>query len=138
MDYYAVLAAATEAEVCAVAADALGRAPVGEVRLLSGPETGMVMLRVRESVADSQFNAGEVLVTQVHLESDGQVGFAVVLGDAPRRAIAVALIDALLRSGGEQADALTAALSDLRALTQERRRTMNRLIARTAVDFETF
>lgn len=84
MDHHAVLAAATEAEVCTLAAKILGDPPSGEVKLLSGPQSGMVMLRVQESVADSQFNAGEVLVTQVRLEFDGQVGFATVLGDAPR------------------------------------------------------
>ena len=56
MDYFAVLAAATEAEVCTIAAEALAIAPPDRVTLLSGPHTGMVMLRVHESVADSQFN----------------------------------------------------------------------------------
>jgi alpha-D-ribose 1-methylphosphonate 5-triphosphate synthase subunit PhnG len=138
MDHHAVLAAATEAEVCTLAANILGDPPLGEVRLLSGPQSGMVMLRVQESVADSQFNAGEVLVTQVRLEFDGQIGFATVLGDAPRRALAVALIDAALRRGDEQADSLAAALADLDMRIRKRQRTMNRLVAKTAVDFETF
>ena len=139
MDYYAVLAAATEAEACSIAAEALESAPPGEVKLLSGPQTGMVMLRVQESVADSQFNAGEVLVTRVQLEVAGQRGFAMVLGDAPRRALAVALIDALIRrDDGTQAGAIMAALLRLEARVSERRHTKNRLIARTTVDFETF
>src|SRR5690242_13852742 len=65
--------------------------------LLSGPRQGLVMLRVRETIAESLFNAGEILVTEVKLELDGQFGFGMVIGNQPRKALALALVDAALR-----------------------------------------
>ena len=107
-----------------------------QVKLLSGPRQGLVMLRVRETVANSQFNAGEVLVTEVKLELDGQFGFGMILGDSPRRAMAVALVDAAMRIGGTVAEQLAVELRELnRAIARDHQR-MQALVATTKVDFE--
>lgn len=138
MQHYEILAGASEAEVCALATKALRQRKSAEVTLVNGPQVGLVMVRVRESVADSQFNVGELLATEVQLEVDGQVGYAMVMGDAPRRALAVAVVDAVLRLGGATAVALTTHLDRLGATQLHERQRLFALAAQTNVAFETF
>ena len=113
-DYNKVLAYCSEQDLSDLAARVLAEYSAAQVRLLSGPRQGLVMLRQQESVADSQFNAGEILVTEVRLELDGQFGFGMVIGDQPRSALALALIDAALTRGGPLADALQPAIEQLK------------------------
>ena len=95
------------------------------------------MLRVRETVANSLFNAGEVLVTEVKLELAGQFGFGMVLGDSPRRAMAVALVDAALRKDNtDYHEQLTKQLTDLEQQIVHENQRMQALVATTKVDFD--
>jgi len=122
--------------VCQLAAMILEEQATSQVTIINGPRQGLIMMRVRESVADSLFNAGEVLVTEVTLELDGQLGFAMTLGNTPRRAMAAAVIDAALRIGGERATLLGREIQRLEQevlLEQSRLRT---LVASTKVHFE--
>jgi alpha-D-ribose 1-methylphosphonate 5-triphosphate synthase subunit PhnG len=75
----------------------------GDITVLTGPRLGLVMLSVQESVAESAFYAGEILVTEVTLELAGRYGFGMVLGNDPRRALAAALVDAALSLDGDVA-----------------------------------
>jgi alpha-D-ribose 1-methylphosphonate 5-triphosphate synthase subunit PhnG len=136
MNHYHIIANAPEEQVARLADIVLSSYKQSQVRLLSGPQQGLVMLRVRETVANSLFNAGEILVTEVRLELDGQFGFGMIIGDSPRRALGVALIDAALRKGGALAEQLQAELTALEhaMLTQNRRE--QALVAATKVDFE--
>jgi alpha-D-ribose 1-methylphosphonate 5-triphosphate synthase subunit PhnG len=96
------------------------------------------MLSVRESVAESTFYAGEILVTEVTLELAGSYGFGMVLGNDPRRALASALVDAALGLDGEVAAELRRELNDLESgIRQEQRQTF-RAVASTKVDFTVF
>lgn len=136
MNHYHILANCSEEQACQLASTVLERYSNTQVKLLSGPRQGLVMLRVRETVANSQFNAGEVLVTEVKLELEGQFGFGMVIGDNPRRAMAVALVDAALRKADAVAEQLTSELVKLdREITRDHQR-MQALVATTKVDFE--
>ena len=66
--HYSVIAGCEEEEARRLATLVLEDNPAAEIRILSGPQQGLVMLRVQETVADSLFNAGEILVTEVKLE----------------------------------------------------------------------
>ena len=136
MNHYRILANSSEERVCQLASVILEQRENLQVKLLSGPRQGLVMLRVRETVADSLFNAGEILVTEVKLELDGQFGFGVVMGDRPQLAMAIALIDAALRSGGELADGLTRELETLDQQITQKNEKEQALVAATKVDFE--
>ena len=140
MNYYRILANCTEEQVCQLASILLERHLEREVKLLSGPSQGLVMLRVRETVANSLFNAGEVLVTEVKLELAGQFGFGMVIGDSPRRAMAIALIDASLRlSERLDSDEYTWLVDELMTFDQQIRQEQQRvqaLVAMTKVNFE--
>ena len=136
MNHYHILANSPEEQVCQLASIVLQNYQESQVKLLSGPRQALVMLRVRETVADSLFHAGEVLVTEVKLELDGQFGFGMTLGESPRRAMALALVDAALRRGGSVADLLQRELVELgRQLTRQQQQ-IQALVNTTKVEFE--
>lgn len=140
MNHYHILANCAEDQVCQLASMVLERHPEREVKLLSGPSQGLVMLRVLETVANSLFNAGEVLVTEVKLELAGQFGYGMVIGDSPRRAMAIALIDATLRvSEHLDSDEYTSLVKELAIFEQQirqERQHLQALVATTKVNFE--
>jgi alpha-D-ribose 1-methylphosphonate 5-triphosphate synthase subunit PhnG len=136
VNHYHILANCPEEQACQLASIVLQSYQQSQVKLLSGPRQALVMLRVRETVANSVFHAGEVLVTEVKLELDGQFGFGMIMGESPRRAMAVALVDAALRKGGLVADQLQRELVELdRQLTKQNQQ-IQALVARTKADFE--
>jgi alpha-D-ribose 1-methylphosphonate 5-triphosphate synthase subunit PhnG len=110
----------------------------GHIKLLTGPRLGLVMLSVLESVAESTFYAGEVLVTEVTLELVGRYGFGMVLGNDPRRALASALVDAALGLDGDIASELRRELNDLESGIRQEQRQAFRAVASTKVDFTVF
>jgi alpha-D-ribose 1-methylphosphonate 5-triphosphate synthase subunit PhnG len=136
MNHYRILANSPEEQVCYLASIVIKTYAKSKVRLLSGPRQGLVMLRVRETVANSQFNAGEVLVTEVKLELEGQFGFGMVIGDSPRRAMAIALVDAALGKGGLVADRLRRDLAELERQLAKSHQHLQALVDTTRVEFE--
>ena len=58
------------------------------------------------------------------------------MGDRPQLAMAIALIDAALRSGGELADGLTHELEALDQQITQKNEKEQALVASTRVDFE--
>jgi len=110
----------------------------GTVKLLTGPRLGLVMLAVRESVAESTFYAGELLVTEVTLELAGGYGFGMVVGNDPHRALASALVDAALGVDGDLSAQLRRELDDLAAGIAEQQRQAFRAVAATKVEFTVF
>ncbi len=137
-NFYPELANAPEETICRLAEIVLAEYPGGQVKVFSGPQAGLVMLRANESVAGSLFNAGEILVTEVRLELDGQFGYGVTLGNSPRRAMAAAIVDAALRIEGPLARRLTGELEQIRLELQADRRRLQNLVATSKVEFETF
>jgi len=136
MNHYHILANSPEEQACQLASIVLRSYQQSQVKLLSGPRRALVMLRVRETVANSLFNAGEVLVTEVKLELDEQFGFGMIIGDSPRRAMAVALVDAALRKGGPVADQLQQELTELDHQLTRKNQHLEALVATTGVEFE--
>lgn len=67
--------------------------------VITGPEVGMVMLTVREPIAQERFHLGEVLVTRAEVEVDGVRGWCMRLGDDRMAALAGAICDAEVESG---------------------------------------
>ncbi len=136
-NYSKVLAHLKEDQAEELALTVLEYYPASQIKILSGPQQGLVMLRMQETVADSQFNAGEVLVTEVRLELDGQFGFGMTMGQRPRQAMALALVDAARRKGGPLAAQLDERLDELARQLQADRQKEYDLVAATKVDFET-
>jgi alpha-D-ribose 1-methylphosphonate 5-triphosphate synthase subunit PhnG len=136
MDSFHIIANCPEEQANQLASLVLQHYATSQVKLLSGPRQGLVMLRVRETVANSQFNAGEIAVTEVKLELDGTFGFGMVIGDQPRRALAMALVDAARRKGGPLVELIDTRLNTLdQQITRDNLR-MQALVSTTKVDFE--
>jgi alpha-D-ribose 1-methylphosphonate 5-triphosphate synthase subunit PhnG len=131
-----ILATCAEEEALRVGALVAQEYGEGAVRLISGPRSGLLMLQLRESVAERRFYAGELLVTEARLELDGEFGFGMVLGANPRRALACALVDAALRRGGALADLLANEIERLGAQLHAEQRRLYQAATATRVEFE--
>ena len=68
--------------------------------VISGPETGMVMMTVREPIARERFHLGEVLVTRAEVEVAGGRGWSMRLGDDRVATLAAAILDAEVAADG--------------------------------------
>ena len=124
--------------VVALAEQILTSYPDTAVTLISGPKVAMVQLRMRESVNNSVFNAGEVLVTETRLELNGTFGFGMIIGNNPEHATALAVIDAALRMPNPVHAPLNAALAQLDAELMQRQQRQFAASASTKVEFDTF
>lgn len=62
------------------------------------PRSGLVMMTATDSF-EADFHLGEVLVTEAEVSMGGSEGYGMVAGEEPRRALARAAADALLRAG---------------------------------------
>ncbi|MGE0698448.1 MAG: phosphonate C-P lyase system protein PhnG [Hyphomicrobiaceae bacterium] len=102
------------------------------------PEVGLVMLRGRIGGDGAAFNLGEATVTRaaVRLES-GQLGFSYVLGRAPDKALAAAIIDALWQTSDGRERIEAAVLLPLRRMQAQRDAKVAAETAATRVDFFT-
>ncbi|MEV0821521.1 phosphonate C-P lyase system protein PhnG [Nonomuraea rubra] len=113
-----LLAAATPGELLPLAERLLRSGELGEPTVLRRPEVGMVMLTVREPVAEERFHLGEVLVTSCTVEVAGAAGWCMRGGDDRVAALAAALLDAAAEAGLPAAGdvhALCAAVAERRA-----------------------
>lgn len=70
------------------------------------PETGLVMLTVREPVETTRFHLGEVLVTRCAVRHRGVDGWAMRMGSDPAATLAAAVLDAEVESDGPLASAV--------------------------------
>lgn len=124
--------------VVALAEQVLGSYPDTAVTIISGPKVAMVQLRMRESVNNSVFNAGEVLVTETRLELNGTFGFGMIIGNNPEHATALAVIDAALRMPNPVHAPLNDMLARLDAELMQRQQRQFAASASTKVEFDTF
>ena len=69
-----------------------------EMTITRPPRSGLLMMTVKDSF-DADFHLGEVLVTEAAVSMGGSEGFGMVSGEQPRKALARAAADALLRAG---------------------------------------
>jgi len=89
----AELLAALDADTVVALAEEVLRAG-DDLRVITGPELGMVMLQVREPVAEERFYLTEVLVSRAEVELRGARGWAMRAGDDGLAALAAAVLDA--------------------------------------------
>ncbi|MEV0186723.1 phosphonate C-P lyase system protein PhnG [Streptomyces sp. NPDC050625] len=110
-----LLAAATHEEIVPLAERLLADGAVPEPTVVKAPETGMVMLQVREPVEETRFYLGEVLVTECSVDLDGTPGWCMRSGDDRVAALAGALLDAAAAAelpAIAEIDALCAAVAE--------------------------
>jgi len=66
------------------------------VTIIRPPRSALVMMPLIDSF-QSEFNLGEVLVTEAMVAVDNMNGYGMVIGDSPRRALARAAATAVLK-----------------------------------------
>ncbi|MEM1335242.1 MAG: phosphonate C-P lyase system protein PhnG [Actinomycetota bacterium] len=76
-------------------------AEFGPPVVVAPPETGIVMLQVREPVARERFHLGEVVVTRADVEMAGHRGWCMRQGTDRTATLAAAICEAVARSGGD-------------------------------------
>jgi alpha-D-ribose 1-methylphosphonate 5-triphosphate synthase subunit PhnG len=69
-----------------------------EIHITCPPRSGLVMMTVNDSLA-TDFHLGEVLTTEAEVSLGGERGYGLIIGEEPRKALARAAADALLRVG---------------------------------------
>jgi alpha-D-ribose 1-methylphosphonate 5-triphosphate synthase subunit PhnG len=117
-----LLAAARHDEVVPLAERLVADGSAPSPTVVKPPETGMVVLQVREPVEESRFYLGEVLVTECTVEVGGVPGWSMREGDDRVAALAAALLDAVAAAGlpaTADIDALCAAVADRRTRQDE-------------------
>jgi alpha-D-ribose 1-methylphosphonate 5-triphosphate synthase subunit PhnG len=133
-----VLSLSSSAVVCELAADALQLITPHTITMISDPKVAMVQLRVSEGVADTVFNAGEVLFTETRLEVNGQFGFGMIIGNQPEFATALAVIDAVMRIPGQHHTLISTRVAELAHTLQQQQHKQFAASNSTKVEFDIF
>ncbi|MER6979923.1 phosphonate C-P lyase system protein PhnG, partial [Streptomyces carpinensis] len=89
-----LLAAAAPEELTELA-ERLIAAGLEGLSVVKPPKTGLVMMQVREPVAEERFFLGEVLVTEATVDLDGALGWSMREGDDRVTVLAAAILDAV-------------------------------------------
>jgi alpha-D-ribose 1-methylphosphonate 5-triphosphate synthase subunit PhnG len=108
-----------------------------QVKVIQEPESGLVMLKVRETSQKSLFYPGEVLVTECKVQIDGKIGIGIVTGDQPELSYHLAVIDAAYEAMLPETIEWKLLLENEEKVIQEQRATANQSILKTKVNFET-
>lgn len=111
----ALLAVAEAGDVVALAERCLD--VYGDPSVLIAPETGLVVMQVREPVCAERFHLGEVVVTRAEVEIHGHRGWSMRLGHDRVATLGAAVCDAVAAGSGP----LAADVEALCQLTRERR-----------------
>jgi alpha-D-ribose 1-methylphosphonate 5-triphosphate synthase subunit PhnG len=107
-----------------------------DVALTRGPLVGLLAVRVEEPFERVRFNFTEVTVSEAEVAVEGRRGYAMVLGRAPEKALAGAILDAALECGHADAPLIEAELRTALANEDARLRAAWARVAPTRVAFE--
>lgn len=108
-----------------------------QVKVIQEPESGLVMMKVRETSQQSLFYPGEVLVTECKVQIEGRIGIGIVTEDQTELAYNLAVIDAAYEAKLPETMAWKLLLENEEKVIQEQRAAANRSILKTKVNFET-
>lgn len=107
-----------------------------DIEVSRGPTVGLLMVRVEEPSERRRFNFTEVTVSEAEVTASGQRGYAMVMGRAPEKALAGAILDAAVEAGHPAREAIEEQLAAvLREETQRQAEAWER-VSPTRVRFE--
>ncbi|MCD6272080.1 MAG: phosphonate C-P lyase system protein PhnG [Deltaproteobacteria bacterium] len=110
--------------------------PSNDLTIINPPKAKLIMMRVEDSFG-VLFNLGEILITETEVDYHGNDGYAMVMGDDPERALAVAGVDAILKKGeSSDAEKINLFLLDAEKKLKAKQNRENLLAASTKVNFE--
>jgi alpha-D-ribose 1-methylphosphonate 5-triphosphate synthase subunit PhnG len=106
-----------------------------EVETLKAPETCLAMMQAVDSVEETPFYLGEVLMCEAAVRIEGAVGYGFALDDDPERAWCLAVIDAALAAGLPEEQEIRAAIAAEGQRLLKERQLEQELVAGTMVHF---
>lgn len=106
-----------------------------EITVIKSPEAGLIMVSVTDPFR-VDFHLGEALVTEAVVEYRSVKGYGIILGDDPKRALAAASVDAIMRSGSPEKARIVKYLETERKKIAYVRRQEQTLAESTRVSFE--
>ena len=100
------------------------------------PEAGLVMMTINDGTG-TDFHLGEVLVTEAEVEYEGRVGYAMVLGNNPEKALARAGVSVIMESldSAHKTKLVDTLLREAKKINQKERAD-RALLSSTKVKFE--
>lgn len=105
---------------------------------LEEPNSGLIMVKMRESAQKYLFYLGEVLVTECKVLINGFIGLGIIRGAHPQKAYCMAVIDAAYNINDiSLISKLDEMLSDAEVQINRERALKKAGILKTKVDFET-
>lgn len=107
------------------------------VRVIRPPMKTMVMIRMQETVAKTNFYLGEMLACEAMVEVAGQKGFALIAGDDMDKVLAAAVLDAICKTDLPETKAIRSALEKQRQVLLEAEQQEIRQHASSQVQFNT-
>jgi len=108
-----------------------------QVKVIQEPESGLVMLKVRETSQKSLFYPGEVLVTECKVQINKTIGIGIVTGDQPKLAYNLAVIDAAFEANLPETIGWVELLENEEKMIQAQIADAQQSILKTKVNFET-
>jgi alpha-D-ribose 1-methylphosphonate 5-triphosphate synthase subunit PhnG len=108
-----------------------------KVELLEKPNSGLVMVKMRESAKKNLFYLGEVFITECKVAINDVIGLGIVKGSHLKKAYYLAVIDAAYNSKIEEISILEKIIDDQEKLVELQRDKEAVRLSKTKVDFET-
>ena len=107
------------------------------VKVLKEPQKALAMIRIRESVKNSDFYLGELLTCEAMVEIEGKKGVAVTMGDDFSKVLSMAVVDAADNAGlPELKRQIEPALLNLERQWIQRIEQENGMYLKTMVNFQ--
>lgn len=106
------------------------------IQIVSSPNLCMTLIKASDSIESQEFYLGEAVTMQCEVIIDQKIGYGICLGDAPRRAYCMAVIDAVLQLEDHNYSQVLKWVQLRREKIQEQEAEENRRILTTRVDFK--
>ncbi|MFD1735175.1 phosphonate C-P lyase system protein PhnG [Bacillus salitolerans] len=108
-----------------------------EVRLERKPKTGLIMLKVRDSVSKEPFYMGEVLVSECTVSIEGTYGMGTIMGEEFERSYQIAVIDAAFNVNLPITKTWLKKLEEEETAIHHRHQQEHAMVANSRVNFDT-
>jgi alpha-D-ribose 1-methylphosphonate 5-triphosphate synthase subunit PhnG len=131
-----LLAFAQRDELVPLAERLLSEGLLDALSVVRPPQVGLVLLQVREPVAEERFYLGEVLATQCSVELDGTPGWSMRGGDDRLASLAGAVLDAVAAADLPEAEQVRQLCTQVARRRRREHEAEWEQIAPTAVTFE--
>lgn len=108
-----------------------------KVKVIEEPNSGLVMIKMREDAKKSLFYLGEVLITEAKVEVNGKLGIGIVRGDKGELSYCLSVIDAAYNADLEETEGWDEILLKEEKRIDEEMKKYEAQILKTKVNFDT-